>query len=48
MFHEFFNQIKDKINLKFKTSDDRNFYEIGPRSMWIHELKIVSDLHGEL
>ena len=32
MFHEFFYQIKDKINLKFKTSDDLNFYEIGPCS----------------
>ena len=31
MFHEFFYQIKDKINLKFKTYDDLNFYEIGPR-----------------
>ena len=30
MFHEFFYQIKDKINLKFKTYDDLNFYEIGP------------------
>ena len=30
MFHKFFYQIKDKINLKFKTSDDLNFYEIGP------------------
>ena len=29
MFHEFFYQIKDKINLKFKTYDDHNFYEIG-------------------
>ena len=29
MFHEFFYQIKDKINLKFKTKDDLNFYEIG-------------------
>ena len=34
MFHEFFYQIKDKINLKFKTYNDRNFYEIGPRSHW--------------
>ena len=31
MFHEFFYQIKDKINLKFKTWDDRNFYEMWPR-----------------
>ena len=32
MFHEFFYQIKDKINLKFKTYDDLNFYEIEPWS----------------
>ena len=30
MFHEFFYQIKYKINLKFKSKDDLNFYEIGP------------------
>ena len=33
MFHEFFYQIKDKINLIFKTWDDLNFYEIGPRPL---------------
>ena len=32
MIHEFIYQVKDKINLKFETSDDLNFYEIGP---WI-------------
>ena len=32
IFHEFFYQIKNEINLKSKTKDDRNFYEIGP---WI-------------
>ena len=34
VFHEFFHQIKDKINLKAKSYDDLNFYEIGPRSKW--------------
>ena len=41
MFHGFFYQIKDKINLKFKTLDDLNFYEIGPRmSSWMQSLQL--------